>query len=121
MHTPGPKSGQKEDKMETILADKLNPQKLGYSPFMGAIVGAILGYDYGVRDSRGGRLTGLSITSDGFLMGSTTSHETGAFLGAVDDLDTNLAKLVQDANLTPAERQEFAELYKARVLDWRIL
>jgi len=105
--------------MDSLLSDKLNPLKLGFSPFMAAVVGAIIEHDYGVRDRKGGRLTGLSITSDGFVVASSTAHESGALLGSVDDLDRNLALLLQDADLDREERKEFAELYQSHVADWR--
>jgi hypothetical protein len=88
---------------------------------MTAIVGAIIGHDYGVRDSRGGLLTGLSITSDGFVTAySTASDGGGAFLGTADDLVRNLA----DYRFTLAgendeDAEEFDRLYKLNVHDWR--
>jgi hypothetical protein len=103
------------------FAERLNPANLGYSPRMTAIVGAIIGHDYGVRDSRGGLLTGLSITSDGFVTAySTASDGGGAFLGTADDLDRNLA----DYRFTLAgendeDAEEFDRLYKLNVHDWR--
>lgn len=38
-----------------LLVEDLNPQKFGYSQLMAAIVGVLLGHDYNVRDSRGGK------------------------------------------------------------------
>src|ERR1039458_5239218 len=49
------------------FAERISPRDLGFSPKMAAIVGAIIGHDYGVRDSRGGQLTSLAITSDGYV------------------------------------------------------
>jgi hypothetical protein len=103
------------------FADRVNPRNLGFSPRMTAIVGAIIGHDYGVRDSRGGRLTGLSITSDGFVTaGSTAAYGGGAFIGSADDLERNLA----DYRFTLAgendeDAEEFDRLYKQNVRDWR--
>ena len=103
----------------TILAKKLNPLKLGYSPKMAALVGAIISHDYGTRDGRGGKLTGLSITSDGFLLASTTSHESGAFIGTANDFERNLWQFLAHAKLTGEERQEFDRLFRVNVCDWR--
>jgi hypothetical protein len=102
------------------LAEKVNPQRLGYSPMMAAIVGALIGHDYGVRDSRGGKLTGLSLTSDGFVIADTTSHDTGAFIGKASDLERNLGKLVSDAHLTPSELTQFNKLKASHLTDWRV-
>jgi hypothetical protein len=101
------------------LADVLNPRQYGFSPKMSAIIGAILGHDYGVRDGRGNHIVGLSITSDGFVLGSTVPLSSGAFVGDVADLERNLAFLLEDAKLSPQERAEYDKLYAARVQDWR--
>lgn len=104
------------------FAERINPRKLGFSPKMSAIVGAIIGHDYGVRDSRGGHLTSLSITSDGFVMAqSTMSLGGGAFLGSADELERNLeiftAYLASDVSDEDAD--ELTRLYKENVRDWR--
>ena len=104
------------------LAERINPRNLGFSPKMVAIVGAIIGHDYGVRDRKGGRLTSLSITSDGFVTcGSTASDGGGAFIGSVDDLDRNLEQFVMVLHneVGDEEAEEFERLYKANVTDWR--
>jgi len=102
------------------LAEKLNPRKLGFSPKMTALVGAILGYDYGVRDARGGLLTSLSITSDGFIIcDSTASDGGGAFVGDASDLDRNLSLILNTAKLTKTELKTFKSIYAARVTDYR--
>lgn len=62
------------------LIDQINPFKLGTSLKMAALVGVIVDCDYGARDPRGGRITGLSITSDGLVIASTTAHDSGVFL-----------------------------------------
>jgi hypothetical protein len=104
------------------FAERINPRYLGYSPKMTAIVGAIIGHDYGVRDSRGGRLTGLSITSDGYVTAhSTASDGGGAFLGSADDLERNVEEIslhLHDA-ASDEDAEEFDRLYKASVRDWR--
>jgi hypothetical protein len=100
------------------FAERIHPRKFNFSPKLAAIVGAIIDHDYGVRDSRDGLLTSLSITSDGFVMaGSTASDGGGAFLGGASDLDRNLNAF--RAALTPEDRQEFDRIYKARVVDYR--
>jgi hypothetical protein len=107
----------------TDFAERVSPRNLGFSPKMTAIVGAIIGFDYGVRDSKGGRLTGLSITSDGFVTaGSTASDGGGAFIGSASDMERNLA----DYRFTLAgendeDAEEFDRLYKQNVRDWRKL
>jgi hypothetical protein len=105
------------------FAERINPTNLGYSPRMTAIVGAIIGYDYGVRDSRGGRLTSLAITADGFVMAdSTASDGGGAFIGSASDLDRNLAKYrFTLAGENDEDAEEFDRLYKQNVRDWRKL
>jgi hypothetical protein len=101
------------------LAERINPRRYGFSPKMSALVGAIIGHDYGVRDRKGGQLGHLSITSDGYIIAASTAHESGAFVGAADDLDENLRKLFHDAKLTEPERAEFFRRYSANVTDWR--
>ena len=100
------------------FALRIHPGKLGFSPKLTAIVGAIIGHDYGVRDARGGKLTSLSITSDGFVIcHSTMSDGGGAFLGSADDLQRNLKLFV--AELAPKDFAEFSKLYGQNVKDWR--
>jgi len=104
------------------FAFRIHPGNLGYSPKMAAIVGAIIGHDYGVRDSRGGRLTSLSITSDGYVTAhSTASEGGGAFLGSADDLERNVEEFslnLHDA-ASDEDAEEFDRRYKANVRDWR--
>ena len=103
------------------FAERISPRNLGFSPRMTAIVGAIIGFDYGVRDRKGGLLSGLSVTSDGFVMASSTASDGGgAFIGSADDLERNLA----DYRFTLAgendeDAEEFAKLYARNVKDWR--
>lgn len=101
------------------LARKINPRNLGFSPKMSAIVGGIIGHDYGVRDRKGGQLGRLSITSDGFVIASSTAHESGAFVGDVRDLIRNLEELNVAAELTHEEAELFASLWDKNVTDWR--
>jgi hypothetical protein len=102
-----------------VLAEKLNPRKFGFSPKMAALLGAILGHDYGVTDSRGGRLISLSITSDGFVICGSTAHESGAFVGEVSDLERNLEALLEAAHLDVSEAIAFERVYASRVQDDR--
>jgi hypothetical protein len=90
-----------------------------YSPQMTALIGAILGHDFGVRTRKGHQLVGLSITSDGFVIGSTDPVSSGAFIGAASDLSGNLMRLLEDAKLTDAEYTEYKQRYEQHVTDWR--
>jgi hypothetical protein len=102
------------------LADKLNPHKYNFSPKLTAIVGAILGHDYGVRDRKGGHLTSISITSDGYVIAaSTASDGGGAFIGDAEEMTRNLDMLFKEVHLTQAEREEFCRLWNSRVTDYR--
>ena len=95
----------------TDFADRINPRNLGFSPKLVAIVGAIIHHDYGVRDRKGNLLSGLSVTSDGFVISG------GAFLGGVGEIEQNL-RLFRD-DLSELDRAEFDRLYAANVLDYR--
>lgn len=76
------------------------------------------GFDYGARDRKGGQLTSLSITSDGFVIAtSTASDGGGAFIGDASELKRNLDLYLE--GLSPEDRQEFNRLYRERVTDWR--
>ena len=99
------------------FAERINPAKLGYHKFLAAIVGAIIGFDYGVLSRKDGRLTNLSITSDGFVMADSTAHETGAFIGSADEMVCNLEVWLKE--LTPDDRAKFKTLYERNVTDWR--
>jgi len=104
------------------FAERINPRNLGFRPKLTAIVGAIIGHDYGVRDLRGGQLTSLSITSDGYVTcGSTASDGGGAFIGSADDLDRNLEQfiMVLHNDVSDEDAEEFERVYKANVKDWR--
>lgn len=104
--------------VEEQFADRINPQKYNYSPKLTAIVGAIIGHDYGIRDRKGGYLSSLSITSDGYVLArSTASDGGGAFLGSASDLDRNLDDYI--TNLTAEDRAEFTRLRKEKIQDWR--
>lgn len=103
------------------FAERINPRQFGFSPKLTAIVGAIIGHDYGVRDRKGGYLTGLSITSDGYLMASSTASDGGgAFLGSAEDLERNLEIWEMEVRQNSDEDfEEFARLYAQNVRDYR--
>lgn len=99
------------------FAERINPRKFNFSPQLAALVGAIIGHDYGVRDRKGGRLTSLHITSDGFVIAGSTAHGSGAFIGSADDLNHNLADF--RSCLSAGDAGEFDALYNNRVTDYR--
>ena len=112
--------------MKTItandFAERINPRNLGFSPKMSAIVGAIIGHDYGVRDRKGRYLTALSITSDGYVTcSSTASSGGGAFIGSAEDLERNLEQFTMALHdgASDEDAEEFERLYKQNVRDWR--
>ncbi len=103
------------------LAQKVNPRRLGYSPKMTAIMGAIIAHDYGARDPYGRKLVALSITSDGFVLGHTDDPDATLFLGDADELHHNIQRVLRDAKLDKVELEAFWRLYDSRVRDWRAL
>jgi hypothetical protein len=109
------KDGLVREKNISNLCIKFALALENYSPRMAALAGAVLGHDFGVRDRKGNRLVGISITSDGFIIAQTEPVSSGAFIGTVDDLARNLALLICDANLTPEETQEYGRLYDQHV------
>ena len=125
MNQPGFKAHKTEPIISNPLkelAERINPRNLGFSPKLTAIVGAIIGHDYGVRDRKGGLLSSLSITSDGYVMASSTASDGGgAFIGDAQDLDRNLDQFVMVLHneVGDEEAEEFERLYKANVTDWR--
>jgi hypothetical protein len=106
------KKGDNVENTETLttFGDRIDPRKYNFSPVLVAIVGAILGFDYGVRDRKGGRLTSIAITSDGFVIAGSTAHDTGAFIGDVADLDRNISLWLN--KLSPEDQAEFRMLYR---------
>lgn len=96
-----------------VFAKRINPRKYQFSPRLTAMVGALIGYDYGVRDGRGGYITSLSFTSDGFVIGtSTASDGGGAFLGTREDLKRNLDAWTQ--HLQNRDAAKFWEIAASR-------
>lgn len=108
-------------KLKEEFAERINPRNFGFSPKLTAIVGAIIRHDYGVRDRKGGYLTGLSITSDGYIMASSTASDGGGeFLGDARELDRNLETWEMDVRENSDEDfEEFARLYAQNVRDYR--
>ena len=100
-------------KIDHAFADRINPRRFNFSPKFVALVGAIIGYDYGVRDGRDNHISSISITSDGFIIGSCN-----AFLGSADDLARNLQDYF--TVLSKDDKEQFTTLYAARVKDWRL-
>jgi hypothetical protein len=100
------------------FAARIHPRNFNFSPKLAAIVGAIIGHDYGVRDRKGGHLTGLSITSDGFVIASSTASDGGgALLCDAEELDANLSAWLPE--LAAKDQTEFNRLRAERVRDWR--
>jgi hypothetical protein len=91
------------------LAEKLHPSRFSeMSGKMAAIIGYVLGESWTEP-----AISGLSVTSDGFV---TTESD---FLGEAADLDRNILNLLAAAELSDDERSEFEFLYRERVDDWR--
>lgn len=101
----------------TQFAERIDPRKFNFSPKLTALVGAIIGHDYGVRDQKGGRLTELSITSDGFVVAASTAHESGAFVGDAAEMAGNIGMWLEE--LSAEDRAEFLGLHRTNVRDWR--
>ena len=100
------------------FAKRINPHNFNFSPKLIALVGAVIGEDYGVRDRKGGHITSLSITSDGYVIGaSTASDGGGAFVGRADEMEQNLK--LWKAELSADDLKEFDAIYAKRVTDWR--
>jgi hypothetical protein len=99
------------------FADRIHPGRLGFSPKLVAVVGAVIGHDYGVVDGNGGTPTSISITSDGCVIAGSTAHEAGVFIGSATEMEANLQ--LWKNHLTPADRGHFEKLYAVNVVDWR--
>lgn len=102
-----------QKKSKAILINELR-EILHPSRFtdMSGMMAAILGYILGVKWTEPA-ITGLSITSDGFLV--SMSH----FLGAASDLETNIRNLFEVVDLSPEHREVFNELFRDKVSDFR--
>lgn len=99
------------------FADRINPYTHGYSPKLTMLVGAIIGHDYGVRDSRSGKWSNLTITSDGYVICESDIHASGAFIGSVEECQKNLDSWKK--NLSREDILAFDQLYTKNVKDWR--
>ena len=98
------------------LVEKLHPQRFtAMSGKMAAIVGCVLDEKW-----TNPQLAEIHITSDGFVL-ARESGDIGcnAFIGGVEDLERNVANLLNVAGLTDDERSEWSRLYRARIMDWR--
>lgn len=94
------------------LAERIHPRKYNFSPRFAALLGAIIGHDYGVTDRKGSAVSSFSITSDGFIVSSSN-----AFLGDAADLERNLADFY--TCISADDANEVTRRYKANVLDYR--
>jgi len=76
----------------------------------GAIIACMLGHSIDAPRFDGKAI----ITSDAFVMCNFTTaegeRELGAFVGGLDDIETNVAGLADHLNLSAAEREEFAKV-----------
>lgn len=96
------------------FAERIDPRKFNFSPKMTALVGAIIGFDYGVKDVRGNTLRSIAITSDGFIMGNGSQ----SLIGLARYMDANLLQFTTFC-LNRADRKRFTALYSKRVTDYR--
>lgn len=104
--------------MPDTLADKLNPQKYGYNAMMTCIVGAVIGYDYGIQHPTLGRVERLTIAASGDVLADAHGHQHS--LGSHVEMIAFLRRLLADARATDQERQEFERRFKEHVQDWRV-
>ena len=95
------------------LAKKLHPSRFtAMSGKMTAIVACIVGEQWTIP-----AIVELVTTSDGHLL---ACHEGDSgcneYLGTVDSLKSNWARLLEVADLTPEERQEAERLFQRAVV-----
>ena len=104
-------------KVNQNTTDLLNPARFpGMSPGMAAITGFILETKYTDPE-----ITGLHITSDGFVFCSTTNDPfANDMIGSVKDLEANLFNLLDAASLSFIEKEAVKAVFKEKVQDWRI-
>jgi len=102
------------------LAAKLTPHIHGFPTRMTAVIGAILNYDYGVREPDGGKLTYIHITKSGDVVSLCTGcTQPLVYIGPVQTLEQDIRTLTKRAKLTQTEIEEFERVYRLRVKDWR--
>ena len=95
--------------MSDKLGDLLHPRRFSaMSPKMTAIVAYVLGEHWTEPE-----VAWLSVSSDGHVV--SDAH----FIGSGQDLDRNIANLLDAAELTEEQRREWHVLYCAKVDDWR--
>lgn len=98
------------------LAQKLHPRNFtAMSGKMAAIVGYVVGQEWTAPE-----IAELAVTSDGFVL-ARLRGDIGCndWVSSAEDMDRNVANLLEAAGLTPDEKTEWQRLFKARVMDWR--
>ena len=91
------------------LAQKLHPGRYTeMSAKMAAIVGYVVGEEWTTPT-----INSLAITSDGFVVSMNN------FIGTASDLEQNVGRLLDMADLTDEELAEWEHLYQMKVTDWR--
>jgi hypothetical protein len=102
---------------QDTLAEKLDPRRFtAMSGKMAAILACILRTDRWVTQPA---IAELIVTSDGGLL-ARHEGDIGAndFIGRVEELDSNLRRLVRVAGLTDAEQRLFRKLRKQGITRW---
>jgi hypothetical protein len=99
-------------KASEALVKKLHPSGFdAMSPRMAALVGCVLGHGYTEP-----ALVELTVTSDGILLARAEGDiGMNEFIGPSSEFRRNWEKLLDAADLTPAERAEAEALYAKRV------
>ncbi len=100
------------------LEQKLDPRRFtAMSGKMAAILACILRTD---RWQTEPAIAELIVTSDGGLL-ARHEGDIGAndFMGRVEDLESNLRRLVRVAGLTQAEQRAFRKMRAQRITDYR--
>jgi hypothetical protein len=98
----------KADPLYESLVVKLDPAHISLSGKMTAIVACILGQEWSNP-----RMAWLSIDSQGNVVSDAD------FIGSADDLDRNLAGVLDTAEVTPSERVLFERLRANGIDDHR--
>ena len=98
--------------LQNNLAKKLNPSRFpGMSPFMAAVVGYVLGESFTNPE-----IAELTVSETENLVYFRKAGAVG-FDGmeSLEDLRNNWNRLIDVAGLTPEERREAVDLFKAKV------